>query len=169
MGRDLLFIGRSVSSKDPIETNKELGLAYQEKGLLDLAFEKFRKCPLDDKMRDIHYNLGLDFERKRMINKAISVYEYINKKNRGFRDLNERIPKLKKALSSLLTYQGRGEEKIFIPGELEVKPTVGRYEILMELGQGAMGTVYKGRDPKINRPLAIKTIRFSDEFDDNEL
>ncbi len=32
-----------------------------------------------------------------------------------------------------------------------------------------MGTVYKGRDPKINRPLAIKTIRFSDEFDDNEL
>ena len=32
-----------------------------------------------------------------------------------------------------------------------------------------MGTVYKGRDPKINRPLAIKTIRFSDELDDNEL
>jgi len=171
MGKDLLFIGRSVSSKDAIETNKELGLAYQEKGLLDLAFEKFRKCPLDNKMRDIHYNLGLDFERKRMINKAISVYEYINKKNKGFRDLNERIPTLKKALSSLpfVTYQGRGEEKILITGELEVKPTVGRYEILMELGQGAMGTVYKGRDPKINRPLAIKTIRFSDEFDDNEL
>ncbi len=171
MGKDLLFIGRSISSKDAIETNKELGLAYQEKGLLDLAFEKFRKCPLDDKMMDIHYNLGLDFERKRMINKAISVYQYINKKNKGFRDLNKRIPKLEKALSSLpfATYQGRGEEKINVTGELEVKPTVGRYEILMELGQGAMGTVYKGRDPKINRPLAIKTIRFSDEFDDNEL
>jgi serine/threonine-protein kinase len=171
MGKDLLFIGRSVSSKDAIETNKELGLAYQEKGLLDLAFEKFRKCPLDDKMRDIHYNLGLDFERKRMINKAISAYQYINKKNKGFRDLNERIPKLEKALGSLpfATYQGRGEEKIIVTDEFEVKPTVGRYEILMELGQGAMGTVYKGRDPKINRPLAIKTIRFSDEFDDNEL
>jgi len=39
----------------------------------------------------------------------------------------------------------------------------------MELGKGAMGTVYKGRDPKINRLLAIKTIRFSDEFEENQL
>jgi serine/threonine-protein kinase len=39
----------------------------------------------------------------------------------------------------------------------------------MELGQGAMGTVYKGRDPKINRLLAIKTIRFSDEFEPDKV
>ena len=30
-----------------------------------------------------------------------------------------------------------------------------------------MGLVYKALDPKINRPLAIKTIRFSDEFDED--
>ena len=106
-----------------------------------------------------------------MINKAVSIYEYINTKGGGFRDLSERIPKLKKVISSLPLggYQGRKEEKIVVSDDMEVKPTIGRYEILMELGKGAMGTVYKGRDPKINRLLAIKTIRFSDEFEENQL
>ncbi len=39
---------------------------------------------------------------------------------------------------------------------------IGRYEIVRELGRGAMGTVYLGRDPLINREVAIKTLRYQD-------
>ena len=35
---------------------------------------------------------------------------------------------------------------------------IGRYEILDEIGQGAMGTVYRARDPLIERAVAIKTV-----------
>ncbi len=35
----------------------------------------------------------------------------------------------------------------------------GRYEVLEVIGQGSMGTVYRGRDPRLERPVALKTIR----------
>jgi len=41
--------------------------------------------------------------------------------------------------------------------EAELK-TLGRYTIERTLGKGAMGVVYEGLDPKLNRRVAIKTI-----------
>lgn len=35
----------------------------------------------------------------------------------------------------------------------------GRYEILAEIGDGAMGRVYRGFDPLVRRPVAIKTVK----------
>ncbi|UCE23631.1 MAG: protein kinase [Candidatus Zixiibacteriota bacterium] len=69
-------------------------------------------------------------------------------------------------------------------GEIEKRPEIGsitgnftgvevthlgRYQITGTLGKGAMGHVYKGIDPAINRPVALKTIRLDFVNDPDEM
>jgi len=46
---------------------------------------------------------------------------------------------------------------------------LGRYQLEREIGRGAMGIVYLGRDTAINRQVAIKAIPLASEFSDVEL
>lgn len=46
---------------------------------------------------------------------------------------------------------------------------LGRYKLEREIGRGAMGVVYLGRDTAINRAVAIKAIPLAAEFSDAEL
>jgi len=156
-----------------IETNKMLGLSFQGQGMLDLAFEKFRLCPLDDNMKDTLYNLALDFERKRQYNKAVAVYEHISGKDPEFKDIKGKIDVLKKAADGAVFGgvggKGGGAEATMMMAGSSATPMLGRYEIKKELGKGAMGIVYLGVDPKINRSVAIKTMRFEEGLEEKAM
>ncbi|MBL8490728.1 MAG: serine/threonine protein kinase, partial [Rhodocyclaceae bacterium] len=164
--------GKEKSDLDSAESNRMLGLAFQGQGQLDMAFDKFRKCPLDDQLMENLYNLGLDFERKRQFNKAESVFRYMADYNPKFRDLENRLSRAKQMSETVILGGGGGRSNastmILEGGQVE-KPMLGRYQVEKELGKGAMGVVYLGRDPKINRVVAIKTMALSQEFDEDEL
>src|SRR5262249_50989610 len=41
---------------------------------------------------------------------------------------------------------------------VEIGSTIGNYEVLQKIGQGAMGAVYMARHPVIGKPVALKII-----------
>ena len=153
------------------ETNRMLGLSFQGQGMLDMAFDKLRRVPVDDEMKDILYNLALDYERKRQYNKAASVFEYIEDHDAKFKDVQERKKKLVQTSETMVFGDGllggtAGDT--LLSNATGTRPTLGRYEVLKQLGKGAMGIVYLGQDPRINRTTAIKTVRFADDFEPEE-
>ncbi|MGD8835312.1 MAG: serine/threonine-protein kinase [Desulfobacteraceae bacterium] len=146
---------------EEMESNKTLGLSYQSQGMLDMAYEKYMQCPVrDTTVKNLLYNLGLDFERKRMFNKAAAVYQHI-RTDGTFKDIKDRIARLSIMDDPLSRSANSPVGEATLKADDTTKPTFGRYEILKELGHGAMGTVYLGRDPKINREVAIKTLEYA--------
>ncbi len=149
------------------ETNRMLGLSFQSQGMLDMAFDKFRKVPIDKEMKGILYNLAQDYERKRQFNKAVAVYEHIESNDKTFKDVGERKKKLIQVSETMVFGNGpfgSSSDPLLATGSGTL-PTLGRYEISRQLGKGAMGIVYLGKDPRINRTTAIKTFKIGDDLE----
>jgi serine/threonine-protein kinase len=158
------FFTGEKSSRGSFEVNRLLGIRLQGQGLLDQALEQFRELPLDQEAGNLLYHLGLEYESRGMNDKALIAYTAAQK-GAKFRDLDKRIPRLKKLLDAPAALAPAGAEEDVQAAPEEPVKKIGRYEVIQELGRGSMGLVYKALDPKLNRLLAIKTIRFSDEFD----
>ncbi len=159
------------SDLDSVESNKMLGLAFQGQGQLDMAFEKFRRCPMDEALMELLYNLALDYERKRQFNKAGAVYSHMAEYDINYKDLRQRVKRSQNLEETLVLGRGNlaGVANLVSDDKSVQKPMLGRYEIDKEIGKGAMGVVYLGRDPKINRIVAIKTVPLSEEFEEEDL
>jgi serine/threonine-protein kinase len=155
------------------QANRSLGQMLQGQGQFDLAFEKLRHCAVDDGLLELLYNLGLDFERKRQFNRAVGVFNHIVTHAPAFRDSRDRI-RLNQEMEKM-TALGKGFAANTGGGTLAMsydklqKPMLGRYQVEREIGRGAMGMVYLGRDPRIGRTVAIKTMALSQEFDEEQL
>jgi len=163
--------GKVKADEESAETNRMMGLALQGQGQLDMAFDRFRRVPMGDALMGNLYSLAMDFERKRQFNKAEAVYAHMAAFDADYKDVKAKLSRAKN-LSETVMLGGSGAHPggtlLLEDGAVE-KPMLGRYQVEKELGKGAMGVVYLGRDPKIGRVVAIKTLALSQEFAGDEL
>jgi serine/threonine-protein kinase len=152
------------------DSNRMLALAYQGQGQLDLAWDKFRQVPRSAEVVENLYSLGLDFERKRQFNKAEAVFRRVHEFQPDFRGVETKIARSRQ-LAETVVIGGAASHPggtLALDAAVE-KPKFGRFVVEKELGKGAMGVVYLGRDPKIGREVAIKTLAAAQEFEPEEL
>lgn len=170
--------GASDSSAETAETDRMMGLALQGQGQLDMAFDRLRKVPPSDALMDNLYHLAQDFERKRNFAKAKAVYKHILQHNRDYKDARARYKRVRAHLQNADTPSSTPPSSLpplttsipHLPGDVAAGiPMLGRYQIDKELGKGVMGVVYLGRDPKIGRVVAIKTLALGEEFEGDAL
>ncbi len=161
---------RTKHMQDISHTNRQLGLLLQEQGKLEQAFECFQKLPVNLDNLDLVYNLALDFERKRKFNNAARVFHYIHDRRSDFRDVKHRMKRAEQMEHSTTLGTGQFNSLGSLLDETQgEKPMLGRFVVERELGKGAMGAVYLGRDPKIDRKVAIKTLALAREFESDEI
>ncbi len=122
------------------------GSDFLSAGRLEPAFAEFRRCPPSETLATLMYKLSLAFEQQAKPERAEAVLEW-----------------MKRTHSSAVTHLAARDKASGIPQRL------GRYVIERRIGRGAMGAVYLAKDPRINRPVALKAIQIQKEFEDEEL
>ena len=79
------------------EAQLEKGLAFQEKGSLDLAMATFSRLPESEDMKTVYLNLGFDFQNRGKLDKAFHCYKRVYDMDPSFGDAASRIEALRVA------------------------------------------------------------------------
>jgi CHASE2 domain-containing sensor protein/predicted Ser/Thr protein kinase len=85
------------AAAEKLESQKLLGLSFQEKGMLDMALATFNKLPFSEEMKAIYLNLGLDYENRGQREKAYLVYKKLFDADPRFEDVAGRMERLSQA------------------------------------------------------------------------
>jgi hypothetical protein len=130
------------------------------------------------------YTLGSQLEQRGRVPQATAVYRHLARFDNTYRDVAARLrrlmdsdrtkPKAAPATPSTAPIHpapaamSDGSAPMAAPAASDAQ-RLGRYQLEREIGRGAMGIVYLGRDTAINRMVAIKAIPLASEFSDAEL
>jgi serine/threonine-protein kinase len=137
------------------------------------------------------YTLGSQLEQRGRAPQATAVYRHLARFDNTYRDVAQRLRRLmdaerakpKAAPAAAPPPAEAPTRTASAASEAPGAPTgpsaaaaavpdsqrLGRYQLEREIGRGAMGVVYLGRDTAINRMVAIKAIPLASEFSDAEL
>ncbi len=153
------------------EANQMLAVASEEKGELTTAFGYLKRCSGSTYTKDLLYQLGQRMEKKRDYEDAIRLYQHLlSIGDKQHEKLHERIDRLRQAASIVTRdIQPQYAQTMLLTETGLQHPQLGRYHIDKVIGQGSMGVVYLGSDPKIGRSVAVKTLALSSEFSGHDL
>ncbi|MGI9247850.1 MAG: protein kinase domain-containing protein [Woeseiaceae bacterium] len=154
LGRPMLiFSGVAILSAYLVTNVKKVsidsfkkGADFLSAGRLEPAFAEFRRCNPSETVAALMYKLSLAFEEQAKPERAEAVLEWMKR-----------------------THAGHSEADLSPEKTGGAPQRLGRYVIQRRIGRGAMGAVYLGKDPRINRAVAVKVIPIEKEFEDEEL
>ena len=137
------------------------------------------------------YVLGNQLEHRGRIPQATAVYRHLARFDNTYKDVAARLRRLMDAerakpkapaSATAVAQPSMGATTPNLRAAPKERPAsaavaaavpenerLGRYQLEREIGRGAMGVVYLGRDTAINRMVAIKAIPLAAEFSDAEL
>jgi serine/threonine-protein kinase len=126
-------------------------------GELVEAWTRYRQISATTALLPELYDLACELDSGGKDQHAAELFHRIALVDGRFRDVAKRLVRSAHVQSPL-------------PVERESMPsTMGRYELLEPIGRGAMGFVYLGRDPKINRIVALKAVDLAAEVEPDDL
>ncbi|HUE09658.1 MAG TPA: hypothetical protein VMQ54_01905, partial [Steroidobacteraceae bacterium] len=175
----------------PIGSDTARLLDNFEQRFAELKGRKASATVLDDL-----YSLGTQLEQRSRAVQATAVYRHLARIDNTYRDVAARLKRLMDAerakpktppppatasagapagasnsapAAAAKPAAASAPAAKEAPRDADATQRLGRYQLEREIGRGAMGVVYLGRDTAINRLVAIKAIPLASEFSEVEL
>jgi serine/threonine-protein kinase len=162
-----------VTSQDiTADNNYTLGKTFLQQGQLDWAFDKFRRCATSEALMNKLGRLAASYEADKQFVKAHNVYKLMATHDKKYPGLEHMLQFTHQRIGDNASFNSHdsrdsGGADMAEAGH-ENLTMLGRYQLERELGKGSMGRVYLGRDTRINRIVAIKTLYLGTDFDESE-